>query len=46
MLTEGYDLLRSLVETGFDIPMDPARPGKNPGYRVGLGGDGLPQLVE
>ena len=49
MLSEGYDLLRNLVETGFDIPIDHRdvkRPGKNPGYRVGLGNDGLAQVVE
>lgn len=49
MLSEGYDLLRNLDETGFDIPMDHRdvkKPGKNPGYRVGLGDDGLPQIVE
>jgi hypothetical protein len=49
MLSEGYDLLRNLNETGFDIPLDHRdvkRPGKNPGYRVGLGEDGLPQIVE
>ena len=50
MLSEGYDLLRNLDETGFDIPMDlrgdVKKPGKNPGYWVGLGDDGLPQIVE
>jgi hypothetical protein len=49
MLSEGYELLRSLEETGFNIgPSHPdvKKPGKNPGYKVGLGSDGLPQLVE
>lgn len=49
MLSEGYDLLHSLVKAGFDIPTnhsDVKKPGKNPGYRVGLGDDGLPQIVE
>jgi hypothetical protein len=49
MLSEGYDLLRSLEETGFEIcagHRDVKKPGKNPGYRVGLGEDGLPQIVE
>lgn len=49
MLSEGYDLLRNLREAGFDIPTkhrDIKKPGKSPGYRVGLGNDGLPQLVE
>lgn len=48
MLSEGYDLLHSLVEAGF-VPTnhsDVKKPGKNPGYRVGLGDDGLPQIVE
>jgi hypothetical protein len=49
MLSEAYDLRRSLDETGFDIPTshpDVKKPGKNPGYRVCLGDDGLPQIVE
>jgi hypothetical protein len=49
MLSEGYDLLRGLKKTGFEIPPhhpDVKKPGKNPGYRVGLGEDGLPHLVE
>jgi hypothetical protein len=49
MLSEGYDLLRNLHETGIDIPVDHRdvkRPGKNPGYRVRLGKDGLPKIVE
>jgi len=49
VLSEAYDLLRSLDEIGFPIPTnhpDVKKPGKNPGYRVGLGDDGLPQIVE
>ena len=49
MLSEAYDLRRNLDATGFDIPADHPdvkKPGKNPGYRIGLGGDGLPQIVE
>jgi hypothetical protein len=49
MLSEAYDLRRSLDETGFDIPTnhpDVKKPGKNPGYRVGLGDNGLPHIVE
>jgi hypothetical protein len=49
MLSEGYDLRRNLDETGFHIPThhpDVKKPGKNPGYRVGLGDEGLPQIVE
>ncbi len=50
MLSEGYNLLRSLNEAGFEIPTedhsDVKHPGKNPGYRVGLGSNGLPLLVE
>lgn len=49
MLSEGYDLRRNLDEIGFDIPLDHPdvkKPGKNPGYRTGLGGDSLPQTVE
>lgn len=49
MLNESYDLRRSLDEIGFDIPMhhpDVKKPGKNPGYLVGLGINGLPQIVE
>ncbi|MBN2512379.1 MAG: type I-C CRISPR-associated protein Cas8c/Csd1 [Sedimentisphaerales bacterium] len=49
MLSEAYDLLRSLDEIDFDIPTnhpDVKKPGKNPGYRVCLGVDGLPQIVE
>ena len=49
MLSEGYDLLRGLDGTGFDIPMahgDVKKPGKNPGYRVDLDDDGCPQIVE
>ena len=39
MLSEGYELLHSLDETGFPIPTnhpDVKKPRKNPGYRVGL----------
>ncbi len=49
MLSEAYDLRRNLDEIGFDVPADHPdvkKPGKNPGYRVGLGKDGLPQVVE
>ena len=49
MLSEGYDLRRNLDDTGFDIPTrhrDVKKPGKNPGYRVGLAADGHPQMVE
>lgn len=49
MLSEGYELLRSLGDTGFDILIthpDIKKPGKKPGYRLGLGGDGFLQLVE
>jgi hypothetical protein len=49
MLGEGYALWRSLEEIGFVIPLvhrDVKRPGKSPGYRVGLGEDGFPQLVQ
>jgi len=49
MLSEGYDLLHSLDEIGFPIltdHRDVKRPGKNPGYRVGLGDNGVPQIVE
>jgi hypothetical protein len=49
MLSEGYDLFRNLTETGFHIPKthrDVQKPGKHPGYRVRLAGDGFPQIVE
>jgi hypothetical protein len=49
MLSEGYDLLRSIDEAGIDIPVvhgDVKKPGKNPGYRVDLDDDGFPQIVE
>ena len=49
MLSEAYDLLRNLKDTGFNIPTDHRdvkKPGKNPGYRMRLGNDGLPQIVE
>lgn len=49
MLSEGFDLLHSLDKIGFPIltdHRDVKRPGKNPGYRVGLGDNGLPQIVE
>ena len=49
MLSEGYDLRRNLDDTGYDIPThhrDVKKPGKNPGYRVGLAADGHPQMVE
>ena len=49
MLSEAYDLRRSLDETGFDVPVnhpDVKRPGKNPGYRVYLRANGPLQIVE
>lgn len=49
MLSEAYDLRRSLDEIRFDIPTnhpDVKKPGKNPGYRVGLGDDGYPCTVD
>jgi hypothetical protein len=49
MLSEGYILRRDLDAAGFDIPAthpDVKKPGKNPGYRVGLGYDGFPHIVE
>ncbi len=49
MLSEAYDLRRSLDETGFDVPVnhpDVKRPGKNPGYRVYLRDNGPLQIVE
>jgi hypothetical protein len=49
MLSEAYDLRRSLDEIGFDIPAnhpDVKRPGKNPGYRVRLRDNGPLQIVE
>jgi hypothetical protein len=49
MLSEAYALLRNLNETGFDIPIDHGdvkKPGKNPGYRVGLGDGGVARIVE
>ena len=49
MLNEGYDVLNSLKESGYDIPIehpDIKQPGKNPGYRIGLDSNGIPSLVE
>ncbi|PXF56645.1 MAG: hypothetical protein C4B58_12750 [Deltaproteobacteria bacterium] len=49
MLSEAYDLRRSLDEIGFDIPKnhpDVKTPGKNPGYRVRLRDNGPLQIVE
>lgn len=49
MLSEGYQILRNLENIDFDIPIshpDVKKPGKNPGYRVGLDTSGLPQTVE
>jgi hypothetical protein len=49
MLSEAYDLRRSLDEIGFDILAnhpDVKRPGKNPGYRVRLRDNGPLQIVE
>lgn len=49
MLCEGYELYRSLSESGFDIPTehsDVKEPGKKPGYRIGLGENNLPQMVD
>lgn len=49
MLSEAYNLRCILEDCGFDIPSnnpDVKRPGKNAGYRVGLGEDGLPKIVE
>ena len=49
MLSEAYDLRRSLDDAGFDVPAnhpDVKRPGKNPGYRVRLRDNGLMQIVE
>ena len=49
MLSEAYDLRRSLDEAGFDVPVnhpDVKRPGKNPGYLVYLRDNGPLQIVE
>ena len=49
MLIECYELLNSLKNTGFNIIQshpDVKKPGKSPGYKVGLGSNGLPLLVE
>jgi hypothetical protein len=49
MLSEAYDLRHSLDEVGFPIPKhhpDVKKPGKNPGYLLGLGINGLPKTVE
>jgi hypothetical protein len=49
MLSEAYDLRRSLDETSFDVPAnhpDVKRPGKNPGYRVRLRDNEHLQTVE
>lgn len=49
MLSEGYDVFRNLAETGYHIPTthrDVKNPGKAPGYRVRLGENGLPEMVE
>jgi len=49
MLSEAYNLRRSLDETGFYVPFnhpDVKRPGKNPGYRVRLRDNGPLQIVE
>lgn len=49
MISEGYALLKSLENVKYELQVnhpDVKRPGKKPGYRVGLGNDGLPQLAE
>lgn len=48
MLNEGMLLLRSLREVEYEIQSshpDIKQPGKNAGYRVGLGADGYPQTI-
>lgn len=49
MLSEAYGLCRSLEQNSCELPEshpDVKEPGKNPGYRVALGEDGLPQEIE
>jgi hypothetical protein len=49
MLSEGYILRCELEAANFSVPATHPNilsPGKSPGYRVGLGIDGLPIIVE
>ena len=49
MLSEAYGLCQSLEQNSCELPQshpDVKEPGKYPGYRVALGGDGLPTEIE
>ena len=49
MLSETFELRRNLDHSGFEFPEshpDVKQPGKTPGYRLGLGENGLPVTVQ